>query len=153
MMKKSFKFLAAAALIATAASCASIEKMAQMAENVKVTCDPGVLECVNGDIDAAISPERNNSGFTSYSKDINNISSATGTSCLMLCLYKLGSSKQVGYANVCITGEIKKETTGVAEVDFVSSPMDNTIYNLQGQKVDHPHKGIYIINHQKIVVK
>ena len=29
--------------------------MAQMAENVKVTCDPGVLECVNGDIDAAIS--------------------------------------------------------------------------------------------------
>ena len=55
MMMKSFKFLAAAALIATAASCASIEKMAQMAENVKVTCDPGVLECVNGDIDAAIS--------------------------------------------------------------------------------------------------
>jgi len=55
MMKKAFKFLAAAALIATAASCASIEKMAQMAENVKVTCDPGVLEAVNGDIDATIS--------------------------------------------------------------------------------------------------
>ena len=105
------------------------------------------------DIDTAISPERNNSGFTSYSKDINNISSATGTSCLMLCLYKLGSSKQVGYANVCITGEMKKETTGVAEVEFVSSPMDNVIYNLQGQKVANPHKGIYIINNKKIVVK
>ena len=55
MMKKSFKLLAAAALFAAAVSCASIEKMAQMAENVKVTCDPGVLEAVNGTIDAVVS--------------------------------------------------------------------------------------------------
>ena len=52
---KSFKILAAAALIAATASCASIEKMAQMAENVKVTCNPAVLEAVNGDIDAVVS--------------------------------------------------------------------------------------------------
>ena len=37
MMMKSVKFLAAAAMLAAAVSCASIEKMAQMAENVKVT--------------------------------------------------------------------------------------------------------------------
>ena len=55
MMMKSFKILAAAAMIAAAASCASIEKMAQMAENVKVTCDPGVLEAVNDAIDATVS--------------------------------------------------------------------------------------------------
>ena len=55
MMMKSFKILAAAALIAATASCASIEKMAQMAENVKVTCNPAVLEAVNGDIDAVVS--------------------------------------------------------------------------------------------------
>ena len=54
MMKKSFKILAAAAMIAAAVSCASIEKMAQMAENVKVTCDPGVLEAVNDGIDATV---------------------------------------------------------------------------------------------------
>ena len=54
-MKKSFKFLAAAAILAAAVSCASIEKMAQMAENVKVTCDPGVLEAVNGSVDAVVS--------------------------------------------------------------------------------------------------
>ena len=54
-MKKSFKFLAAAAIFAAAVSCASIDKMAQMAENVKVTCEPGVLEAVNGEIDAAVS--------------------------------------------------------------------------------------------------
>ncbi|MBR5108474.1 MAG: hypothetical protein IK098_10580 [Bacteroidales bacterium] len=54
MMKKSFKFLAAAAMLAAAVSCASIEKMAQMAENVKVTCNPGVLEAVNDGIDATV---------------------------------------------------------------------------------------------------
>ena len=54
-MKKSFKFLAAAAIFAAAVSCASIDKMAQMAENVKVTCEPGVLEAVNGEIDAVVS--------------------------------------------------------------------------------------------------
>ena len=51
---KTFKILAAAALLAAAVSCASIEKMAQMAENVKVTCDPGVLEAVNGSIDLSV---------------------------------------------------------------------------------------------------
>ena len=55
MMMKTFKILAAAALLAAAVSCASIEKMAQMAENVKVSCDPGVLEAVNGSIDALVS--------------------------------------------------------------------------------------------------
>ena len=55
MMMKTFKFLAAAAVFAAAVSCASIDKMAQMAENVKVTCDPGVLEAVNGTIDALVS--------------------------------------------------------------------------------------------------
>ena len=52
---KSFKFLAAAAILAAAVSCASIEKMAQMAENVKVSCSPGVLEAANGSIDALVS--------------------------------------------------------------------------------------------------
>ena len=55
MMMKSVKFLAAAAILAAAVSCASIEKMAQMAENVKVTCDPGVLEAANDAIDAVVS--------------------------------------------------------------------------------------------------
>ena len=55
MMMKSVKFLAAAAILAAAVSCASIEKMAQMAENVKVTCDPGVLEATNDAIDAVVS--------------------------------------------------------------------------------------------------
>ena len=55
MMMKTFKFLAAAAILAAAVSCASVEKMAQMAENVKVSCNPAVLEAVNGSIDALVS--------------------------------------------------------------------------------------------------
>ena len=53
-MKKALKFLAVAALAVAAAACASPEKMAQMAENVKVQCTPGVLEVINGTIDATV---------------------------------------------------------------------------------------------------
>jgi Tfp pilus assembly protein PilF len=54
-MKKTLKFLAVAALAIAAAACASPEKMAKMAENVKVECVPPVLEVVNGTIDATVS--------------------------------------------------------------------------------------------------
>ena len=51
-MKKHLFFFVSAAL---AVACASPEKMAKMAENVKVTCNPTVLEVVNGTIDATVS--------------------------------------------------------------------------------------------------
>ena len=54
MMNRTFRILAAAAMLAAAVSCASVEKMAKMAENVKVTCDPGVLEVVGGAIDPVV---------------------------------------------------------------------------------------------------
>ena len=54
-MKKSIKFLAAALFGLAAAACSSPEKMAKMAENVIVTCNPGVLEVVGGQIDASVS--------------------------------------------------------------------------------------------------
>ena len=50
MMKNTLKFLAAATMLAAAVSCASVEKMAKMAQNVKVTCEPGVLEVVDQSI-------------------------------------------------------------------------------------------------------
>lgn len=50
-MKKILIFFAAATL---AAACASPEKMAKMANNVQVTCEPSVLEVVNGTIDPVV---------------------------------------------------------------------------------------------------
>ena len=50
-MKKILFFFAAATL---AVACASPEKMAKMASNVQVTCEPSVLEVVNGTIDPVV---------------------------------------------------------------------------------------------------
>ncbi|MCR4569982.1 MAG: hypothetical protein K5661_06265 [Bacteroidales bacterium] len=54
-MKTITKYLAAAAMALAAVACASPEKMAKLADNVKVDCQPSVLEVVNGTIDATVS--------------------------------------------------------------------------------------------------
>ena len=54
-MKKSFKILYSAVLGLAAVACSSPEKMAEMAENVSVQCDPAVLEVVAGKIEATVS--------------------------------------------------------------------------------------------------
>ena len=53
-MKKSFKFFSAAILGLAAVACSSPQKMAEMAENVSVQCDPAVLEVVAGKINATV---------------------------------------------------------------------------------------------------
>ena len=53
-MRKGIKFLSVAVL-GFAAACSSPEKMAEMAENVTVKCEPAVLEVVGGVIDATVS--------------------------------------------------------------------------------------------------
>ena len=50
-----FKKLAVAVFAIGAVACASPEKMANMAQNVKADCQPVVLEVVNGAIDATVS--------------------------------------------------------------------------------------------------
>ena len=51
-MKKGMKLLAAVLMGISAVACSSYEKMVKMAENVKVTCDPEVLEVIADNIDA-----------------------------------------------------------------------------------------------------
>ena len=51
-MKKAIRIVAAAVLAITAAACSSAEKMAELAQNVIVECNPAVLEVVAGNIDA-----------------------------------------------------------------------------------------------------
>ena len=54
-MKKNINFLSALVLGFAAIACSSPEKMAEMAENVTVKCEPAVLEVVAGEIDATVS--------------------------------------------------------------------------------------------------
>ena len=53
-MKKTIKLLSIAVLAFAAAACSSPEKMAEMAESVKVECNPAVLEVVGGKINADV---------------------------------------------------------------------------------------------------
>ncbi len=53
-MKKSIRLIVAALAGSAAVACSSPSKMAEMAENVKITCDPEVLEAVAGSIDATV---------------------------------------------------------------------------------------------------
>ena len=53
-MKKFLYILAASAIALAAASCSSVGKMAELADNVTVTCNPAVLEAVAGNVDADV---------------------------------------------------------------------------------------------------
>lgn len=53
-MRKTLKIFAAALIGMAAVACSSAEKMAELADNVTVKCDPAVLECVAGNIDATV---------------------------------------------------------------------------------------------------
>ena len=53
-MKTGIKFLSAAILGLAAVACGSPEKMADMAENVTVKCEPAVLEVIGGEINAEV---------------------------------------------------------------------------------------------------
>lgn len=53
-MKKQVKLLSAAILSIAAVACSSPEKMAEMAENVTVKCEPAVLEVIAGEINADV---------------------------------------------------------------------------------------------------
>ena len=54
-MRRNINFLFAALFGLAAVACSSPEKMAEMAENVTVKCEPAVLEVIAGEIDATVS--------------------------------------------------------------------------------------------------
>ena len=44
------------------------------------------------------------------------------------------------------------ETTGISEIENSKSKIEN-YYNLNGQRVEQPTKGLYIVNGKKVIVK
>ena len=53
-MNKFFRIVAGTALSVAIVGCSSAQKMAELAESVKVTCDPEVLEVVAEQVDANV---------------------------------------------------------------------------------------------------
>lgn len=45
------------------------------------------------------------------------------------------------------------ESTGIQSLQSDERSLEGTVYNLRGQRVEHPSKGIYIINGKKVVIK
>ena len=45
------------------------------------------------------------------------------------------------------------ETTGILSIDNGQLTIDNEIYNLNGQRVAQPAKGVYVVNGKKVIIK
>lgn len=113
-----------------------------------------------------VSPNRNNEGggyYSYYTKDVSSLSTATeGTCKLIINAYNFGATdkttgalqkKDLGLAQITIKGAITDSTTGITTPVTMSMPMDNTYYNLKGQRVASPTKGLYIVNGKKVIIK
>lgn len=44
-------------------------------------------------------------------------------------------------------------TTGIAQIENEASKMEGSVYNLNGQRVNSPKKGLYIVNGKKVMMK
>ena len=45
------------------------------------------------------------------------------------------------------------ETTGITQIENGESNIENSVYNLNGQRVSKPKNGLYIVNGKKVIVK
>lgn len=61
------------------------------------------------------------------------------------------SSHQTPAAKRAVEMKIDNRTTGM--VDFYTGEMSDIYYNIQGQRVSSPKKGLYIVNGKKVIVK
>ena len=52
-----------------------------------------------------------------------------------------------------VTAKSTPKSTGIHAVQYVKSDTDGALYNLQGQRVKNPQKGIYIQNGKKYIAK
>lgn len=53
-----------------------------------------------------------------------------------------------------VIGDDEEETTGVENmVPMVNGQQSTLIYDLQGRRVEHPTKGLYIVNGEKVWIK
>lgn len=105
-------------------------------------------------LETMLTPERNNNFTTSaYTDILSDIASTSGSCSLVVNIYKLGNTKQIGLGGIIITGDMKQDAASGIEEQKVITFDDAATYTLQGVRVDKPTKGIYIQNGKKIIIK
>ena len=52
-----------------------------------------------------------------------------------------------------LTFDFGGETNGIRSIENGKLTIDNSVYNLNGQKVEKPSKGMYIMNGKKVIFK
>ena len=74
----------------------------------------------------------------------------------------VGARVPTGYAYLDLSGSnargrlsirLNGESTGISTIQNDERDLDGIIYNLRGQRVENPTKGLYIINGKKVVIK
>ena len=91
--------------------------------------------------------------FTLLSKSLTNAKATTGTFGVRFNIYGIAANKQYSLGNLNIQGKLYSTTsTGIRQLkgDVTLTPV---YYDLQGRRVDHPTKGIYICNGKKVIIK
>lgn len=63
-----------------------------------------------------------------------------------------GTSDELGFGTLMFGAEVSS-TDGIQTLKVLQDKEDGVFYNLQGQRVDNPTKGLYIVNGKKVVVK
>ena len=119
---------------------------------------------------SGVRPARNNANpaYTTYTYHVNG-SDSESVKQLIINIYQLGSTKQVGIANVSVTGvlthpanaranqmmmEEDEQTTAIETPEVSARRNVEGWYTLQGVKIEQPSQpGIYIFNGKKVVVR
>ena len=112
--------------------------------------DGSTLKLVNG-----LNPARNNASpdYTIVNETVEIPRATAGTMGVVFNIYNLADNKDVGLCNISINGKLySSDGTGINTVQSVT--LGNApYYNLQGQRIDNPTRGIYIQNGKKVIVK
>ena len=116
------------------------------------TSPDGTVTIVAPDQNAA----RNNAtpAYSTIDESLNNVAAASGTASLTINLYDIPyntNTKNLGLANVTISGTISSTTTGITTAR--SHTQTSATYNLSGQRVGAGYKGIIVKNGRKQVVR
>lgn len=95
------------------------------------------------EIETALKPDRNSNAYSDYAFDLSrrNLPATKGEGAFLFYVYSLGTNKQIGLADLCFGGAID----AVDGLQRPSSMVDDVyFYDLQGRRVLHPEKGLYV---------